>query len=129
VACAVGANSVEILDVPGRVLSRVNLRNGSQAEGAGFNHVIAEHFSGKASKSEFTVSQNELKAILQSKEVVQSPVSRILESADGPRYVREIDLGRSIGLDKFSSRQPTSTMTVLTDRYGNLVTTTPGKIK
>ena len=33
-----------------------------------------------------------------------------------------------IGIDKFSG-QPTSIMTVLTDKFGNLVTATPGVIK
>lgn len=35
---------------------------------------------------------------------------------------------RAGNIDKFSG-QPTSTMTVLTDRFGNLITTTPGVIK
>jgi hypothetical protein len=122
-----GANTTG-LSIPGRVQSRINLRTGSQAEGAGWNHVVNEHFSNKPTKSQFTIDQSELRSILQSKEIVQSPVTRILDSADGPRYVREIDFGRQIGIDKFS-KQPTSTFTILTDRYGNLVTTTPGKIK
>jgi hypothetical protein len=115
------------LDVPGRVQSRINLRAGSQAEGAGWNHVVHEHFSGKSNKSQFTVSQDEFRTILQSKTVVNSPVSRILESANGPRYVRDIDLGRVIGIDKFSG-QPTSRFTILSDKYGNIVTASPGKI-
>ncbi len=117
-----------INDIPGRVQSRINIRAGSQAEGAGWKHAVFEHFSGKPNKSQFTVSQEEFRTILQSKEVVNSPVSRILESANGPRYVRDIDLGKVIGIDKFSG-QATSRFTVLTDRYGNLVTASPGIIK
>jgi hypothetical protein len=115
-------------DVPGRVQSRINLRTGSQAEGAGWDHVLTEHFSGKPGKSQFTMSQSDLRATLQSPQVVNAPVSRILQSAAGPRYVREVDLGREVGIDKFSGK-PTSMITVLTDRYGNLVTATPGLIK
>ncbi len=51
-----------------------------------------------------------------------------IESTDGIRYVREINLDKTIGIDKFSG-QPTSIMTVLTDKFGNLVTATPGVIK
>jgi RHS repeat-associated protein len=114
-------------NVPGRVQSRINLRNGSQAEGAGWNHLVHEHYSGKPGKSQFTVPQAELKEMLQSKDVVNTPISKMLESADGPRFVREVDLGKSIGTDKFSGHLPTSTMTILTDEFGNLVTAWPGR--
>lgn len=42
------------------------------------------------------------------------------------RYVREVTLDFNIGIDKFSG---SPTMTVLTDKHGNLVTATPGVIK
>ncbi|MFN3330776.1 MAG: hypothetical protein ACK419_07620, partial [Pyrinomonadaceae bacterium] len=57
--------------------SRINLRNGSVAEGAGFNHVLDRHFNPSKNASQFTVTPNELKTILQSKEVVSTPVSRV----------------------------------------------------
>jgi len=80
--------------------------------------------------SQFTVPQEELRQILQSKEVVSTPITKILPSADGPRYVREVDLlGRSIGTDKFNNFSPTSKMSVLTDGAGNLVSAFPGVIK
>ena len=91
-------------------------------------HVVDRHFSTK-NASQFTITQDELKSLLQSKDVVKTPVTRTLDSADGIRYVREVDVGRNIGLDKFNNYQPTSTMTVLTDKYGNLVTAIPGVIK
>ncbi|MFK3790324.1 hypothetical protein ACI2KO_08695 [Pseudomonas piscis] len=87
-----GTQTVETaLQVPGRVQSRVNLRNGSQAEGAGWNHLTNEHYSLTKNKSQFTVPQEELLQILQSKEVINTPITKILPSADGPRYVREVD--------------------------------------
>jgi YD repeat-containing protein len=119
-------SSVE--NIPSRVQSRINLRNGDPGEKAGWNHVVEEHFSGKPNKSQFTISQNELRYFLQSEPVVQAPVSQVVESAIGPRYVRELDFGRPIGIDKFSGKY-TSTFVVMTDRYGNLVTTYPGRIK
>jgi len=117
------------LKVPGRVQSRINLRNGSRAEGAGWNHLVHRHFNPGKNASQFTVSQPELRKLLQSKQVVGTPVSGTLHSADGIRYVREVNVGSPIGLDKYSGFQPTSTMTVLTDKFGNLVTATPGVIK
>jgi len=109
--------------LPGRVQSRINLAN------KGWSHVVGRHFSGKPNASQFTVTQGELRGILQSKHVVGTSVTRILQSAHGIRYVREVDLGRQIGLDKFDSFNPTNVMSVLTDEFGNLVTTTPGIIK
>lgn len=95
---------------------------------AGWGHVVIRCFNSEVNVSQFTVAQAELRTLLQSKEVVSAPVTRTLESAQGIRYVREVNLSRPIGIDKFSG-QPTSTMTVLTDRFGSLITTTPGVIK
>lgn len=123
--------------MPPIVQSRVNLRNGSAEEGAGFNHVLDRHFNPSKNASQFSITPDELKGVLQSKEVVNTPVSRVLYSdiklANGTierlaRYVREVTLDSNIGVDKFSG-SPTNIMTVLTDKYGNLVTATPGVIK
>ncbi|WP_342566719.1 LXG domain-containing protein [Psychrobacillus sp. FSL K6-4046] len=129
--------TVKIEGMPPLVQSRVNLRNGSAAEGAGFNHVLDRHFNPSKNASQFSITPDVLKGVLQSKEVVNTPVSKVLYSdiklADGTiekqaRYVREVTLDSNIGIDKFSG-SPTNIMTVLTDKYGNLVTTTPGVIK
>ncbi|WP_247740963.1 hypothetical protein [Cohnella sp. LGH] len=129
--------AIKIDGMPPRVQSRINLRNGTAEEGAGFNHVLDRHFNPSKNASQFTITPDELKGILQSKEVVSTPVSRVLYSdiklADGTiekqaRYVREVTLDSNIGIDKFSG-SPTNIMTVLTDKYGNLVTATPGVIK
>lgn len=60
---------------------------------------------------------------------MSTPVTRTLDSADGIRYVREVTLDKPIGTDKFNNFNPTSTMTVLTDSHGNLITAPPGIIK
>ena len=112
-----------IAGVPGRVLSRINLKN------SGWNHVVDRHFNPSKNASQFTISKSELRSLLQNKKVVDSPVVRTFDSVDGIRYVREINVGRNIGLDKFNNMQPTSTMSVITDKFGNLVTATPGVIK
>lgn len=54
--------------------------------------------------------------------MVSSPARRILPTADGPRYVREVDLGRKIGSDKFNNFSQATKMTVLTDGAGNPTT-------
>lgn len=57
------------MPVPGRVQSRVNLQNGSAKEGIGFEHVVDRHFNPSKNASQFTVSQGELRTILQSPEL------------------------------------------------------------
>ncbi len=108
--------------MPRRVQSRINLAN------KGWSHLVGRHFSSRPNASQFTVTQAELRGILQSKQVVGTSITRVLQSADGIRYVREVDLGTQIGLDKFNSFNPTNVMSVLTDEFGNLVTATPGII-
>jgi len=110
-------------DVPDRVQSRVNLAND------GMDHLASRHLSGKANASQFSIEEPELRSLLQSEEVVSTPITRTIDSADGVRYVREVDIGHSIGVDKFSGGQPTSVMTVMTDKFGNLVTAFPGVLK
>jgi filamentous hemagglutinin len=103
---------------------------GSQAKKEGWKHVLAEHYNpAKGGSSQFSVSQTELRALLQSPEVVHSPVIRDLPSARGWRYLREVTLaGRTIGVD-VTANSPTSTFTIITDKYGNLITTFPGRLK
>jgi hypothetical protein len=115
-----------LANVPGRVQSRINLMTGSVAEGKGWLHVVDRHFNPSKKASQFTISQNELRSLLQSKRVVQTPVTGMLNSAGGNRFVGEVTFDVPIGLDKYSGFQPTSKMTVLTDKFGNLVTATPG---
>ena len=124
-AAGVGAKGpLNTLDgVPDRVQSRVNLAND------GMEHLASRHLSGKVNASQFSIGEPELRGLLQSKTVVSTPVTRMVDSADGVRYVREVDVGRSIGTDKFSGGQPTSIMTVMTDKFGNLVTAFPGVLK
>ena len=111
------------LHVPGRVQSRINLMN------KGWEHVLDRHFNPSKNASQFTISPNDLRSLLQSKDVVGTKVTRILNSNDGARFVREVRLKQNIGLDKFNDMKPTSTMSVLTDKFGNLVTATPGVIR
>lgn len=80
-------------------------------------------------QAKFLSRNAEQRSILQSDTVVSTPITRTIDSAHGVRYVREVDVGYSIGVDKFSGGQPTSVMTVLTEKFGNLVTAFPGLLK
>ncbi|UNH31384.1 hypothetical protein [Moellerella wisconsensis] len=111
--------------------SRINVQNGDSK--AGWEHVIKRHFSGNSNASQFTISESELKSLLQNPEVVKIPISKTqisLNKATGKKeilYQRIIILDKQIGIDKFSNGS-TNKMTILTDKHGNLVTATPGVI-
>ncbi|WP_158665197.1 hemagglutinin repeat-containing protein [Ensifer adhaerens] len=115
-----------ILQVPGRVQSRINLQIGTTK--FGMTHVRREHMSGKPNKSQFTISEGEVRALLQSKSVVNSPIVKILESRDhGRLYVRQADVLKPIGTDYLKGHQSTSILTIQTDKFGNIVTAFPGR--
>lgn len=104
--------------VPGRVQSRINL------ESKGWSHVESRHFDGNKNASQFTISREELRSVLQDKSVVGSKIEKVTPSGN---YVRSVDIGTSVGTDKFNNYAPTSTITIMTDRFGNLVTAFPGR--
>jgi filamentous hemagglutinin len=106
--------------VPGRVLSRINISN------AGWAHVLESHFLGSGSR--FSIGEGELRSLLGSRQVVGSPVVRTLESADGTRFLRQVDIRRTIGVDRFTGTD-TSILSILSDKFGNLVTTFPGVLQ
>ncbi|WP_105638300.1 hemagglutinin repeat-containing protein [Cronobacter dublinensis] len=114
------------------VQSRINVQNGNAREG--WEHVVKRHFSGKENASQFTLSQTEVKSILQSSDVAKIPISnthKSINKATGQQetlYERVIIFDKNIGIDKFSGGKPTNTMTILTDKKGNLITATPGRM-
>ncbi|GKW01861.1 hypothetical protein PEC301877_06760 [Pectobacterium carotovorum subsp. carotovorum] len=107
------------------VQSRVNLRVGDGSTGSGLEYAWRKH-GGEwgANKSHFTVTQDELKTILQSGTVVKTSVQY---SPSTGNYIRTVDMGKNIGVDAMNNGVPTSIMTVITDKKGNLVNTFPGK--
>jgi filamentous hemagglutinin len=108
---------------PGRVQSRINIAND------GMDHIGDRHLDPNVNASQFTISESDVRKLLQDPNTVSTPITRELPSADGIRYVREVNVGRPIGTDKFNNSQSTSVMTVLTDKFGNLVSAFPGKLK
>ena len=120
----VNAESSLEYQVPGRVQSRIDLYK------PGWNHVVARHFNANKNASQYNISQNELRKILQSKEVVHSPIKKILnikERQEKWSYLREVDVGRVIGIDKFT-KQPTTKITILTNYEGQLRSALPGRL-
>ncbi|WP_447944818.1 hemagglutinin repeat-containing protein [Stenotrophomonas indicatrix] len=118
----------------GVVKSRVNLANGRTRTtplresgapvSAGFEHVLDGHFNRPptANRSVFDISPNDLKAILQSKVVVQSPVYEI----PGGQYIRVVDVGKEVGVSSLKDGGArTSFIKVFTDKAGNLITAYP----
>jgi hypothetical protein len=91
---------------------------------AGFNHVLQQHFNVQPAKSRsvFTISPDDLKKILQSKQVVSSPVKAI----GGGQFVRIVNVNQVVGITALKhGGNPTSTIQVFTDIKGNLITTYP----
>ena len=104
--------------VPGRVQSRINISN------KGFTHLVGGHFDPLriANKSQFSISQSELRSILGAKNTIQSPVTAL----SGKAFTRTVEFDRSIGTlaDKFGGGS-TNFIRIHTDRYGNLTTAFP----
>ena len=108
--------------VPGRVQSRINL------DSEGFDHIDKRHFDATVNASQFSISRSELADILMDGKTVATPVTKIVKSGDSFNYVRELNLGKAVGTDKFNGYQSTSIITIMTDKFGNLVTAFPGRL-
>jgi hypothetical protein len=121
----IGANAGKLghiakgASVPGRVQSRINLSND------GIAHVLSNHLSlaKSGNKSQFTLSESELRSLLSSKSTVQAP-AMALETGN---FARTITTSRAIGnLAEKMGGGSTNTFTVITDEFGNLLTAFPG---
>ena len=117
--------STDGVEVPGRVQSRINITN------KGWKHVLDRHFSGRRNASQFTITPEMLSSLLY--QVRKSPVIRTTTAIeDGKkvlRFIRQIEFNSPIGYDKFKNWELTSTMTVMTNINGDLITATPGTVK
>lgn len=120
-----------------KMASRVNVANGrarttplrtftNQPVSAGFQHVVDGHFNKpiSANRSIFSISEDELKTLLQRERVVKAPVTAIA----GGQYVRTLDFLKTIGTTSLKEGgKLTSWIKVFTDKAGNLITTYPVK--
>ena len=85
--------------------------------------MVEGHFNRPVSNSRsvFTISQQELRTLLQSKQVVSSPVTLV----DG-QFSRTVDVGRAIGQSTLKNGGgATSVIQIFTDEAGNLITAFP----
>jgi len=97
------------------------VRNGDAiVKGSGLNYALGKHGGvDKPNKSQFSISRDELKELLQSKQVVNSPVTISPTSGD---FVHQVDVGYPVGnLPINRGGAPTNMITVITDKKGNLV--------
>ncbi|ANO47199.1 YD repeat-containing protein [Flavobacterium columnare] len=115
--------------------SRINLARGrtrftptrgstGQPVSAGWDHVVDGHFGKSLSgtRSIFTVSQDKLKSILQSKNTINSPVTAL----DGGQFKRTVNTGEVVGNANLKQGGGETTwIDVITDKKGNLITTYP----
>lgn len=91
-------------------------------------HIVKEHLSGKVNKSQFSISEEELTQLLQSKQVVNAPIVKTLQSKDhGTVYVRQVDIGHVVGNDYLRGNEQTRILTIQSDIEGNIITAFPGK--
>jgi filamentous hemagglutinin len=95
----------------------------------GIDHINDRHLDPTVNASQFFIDENDLRTLLQDPATASTPITQEISSTKGTMYIREVDVGKTIGSDKSNGGQPTSVMTVLTDKYGNLVTVFPGKLK
>jgi hypothetical protein len=119
----------KITNVPGRVRSRINLigcktrgRGGVCEEG--WDHIVKVHFRGPSNKSQFKISPESLRYLLQSQQVVGAPVQALGKG----RFKRQIDLGWEVGNSSAKRGSAgTNWLTVYSDEFGNILTAHPGK--
>ncbi|MES9863933.1 MAG: polymorphic toxin-type HINT domain-containing protein [Candidatus Thiodiazotropha sp. LLP2] len=118
-----------ITNVPGRVRSRINLI-GCKRRGVGgvceegWDHILDKHFKGPSNKSQFKVSPESLRYLLQSQQVVGAPVQALGKG----RFKRQIDLGWEVGNSSVKRGSVgTNWLTVYSDEFGNILTAHPGK--
>ncbi|MGF9698661.1 RHS repeat-associated core domain-containing protein [Paenibacillus sp. MABNR03] len=112
--------------IPKLVFKRINVRNGkADVKGSGLNYALGKHGgSGPANKSQFSISRDQIKKLLQTKKVVNSPVTISPTSGD---FVRQVNVGYRVGnLPVNRGGSSTNKLTVITDKKGNLVNTFPG---
>jgi hypothetical protein len=130
------ANTKLAFKIPERVQSRINLASGEtrytpvnnagNPVKAGWGHVILDHFGGTNSQSQFTLSQSQVRSILQSELVVSAPIVEVKFINGVPTYVRTVDALQPVGTVRQSQGGGVTTwITVQTDRAGNLIAAYP----
>ena len=110
----------------GVVQSRINVAENptrfSPSKNAGMKHVRDRHFNPSKNAGQFTIPETDLKNLLQSKPVINTPVKQI----ESGGFERIVDVGRNVGTVKPSLGGETTTwIKIITDKAGNIITTYP----
>jgi len=110
----------------GVVQSRINFAEKptrfTRSKNAGMEHIRKRHYNPEKNAGQFTISEGELKGILQTKSVIKVPVKKI----PGGDYERIVNVKKVVGKVKPSlGRQKTTWLEIITDRAGNIVSTYP----
>jgi Domain of unknown function (DUF4157) len=123
--------------------NRINIRAGSAGlpkkyRGSGIKYALDNHLNSEkaAKKSQFSVSEERITAILKDKRVLESPLSVANKEASGVGglgYKREVDLAEfgygeigNLPKNDLFKGAPTSRITIITDGFGNLKNIFPG---
>jgi hypothetical protein len=129
--------------IPASAQNRINIRTGrddlsNSYRGSGLAYALGNHMNPSlVKKSQFTVDVESLKEILRSPDVINSPVKVAnispTNTVGGYSFYREVNLGFNVGTvpRKVGGQivhEPTTIITVLTDGFGNLKNTFPGKL-
>ena len=113
----------------GAVATRINIRKGDGSTGSGLNYAWNKHGpDGNPNKSRFNdgMTQDDVISILKEKNTVNTPAYK--EPSSG-NYIRNVDTGRHIGTDAKNGNAPTTTLTVITNKKGDLVNVYPGRTR
>lgn len=101
------------------------LRTNGEPMSAGLDHAIAGHFGGGNKQSQFTITVDELKRILQSPIVTNTKVVQHDVGAQA-KWMREVDVGKIIGTTKAGhGGLPTQKIRIFTDEAANLISAFP----
>jgi hypothetical protein len=140
---AIIQETVKTGKIPNVAQNRINIRMGAAGlpkkyRGSGLNYALENHLnvSKSATKSQFSVSAQEITEILQDERVIKSSISVANTSSNksgGLSLVREVDLSqfgyKTIGnlpIREPFNGAPTSKITIITDGFGNLKNVFPG---
>ena len=72
------------------------------------------------------MTQDDVISILKEKNTVNTPAYK--EPSSG-NYIRNVETGRHIGTDAKNGNAPTTTLTVITNKKGDLVNVYPGRTR
>jgi hypothetical protein len=105
---------------------RINVRKGDGKAGSGINYAWRRHggSGNPTNKSQFTIPQAEVEALLQRKDVIKASAVKDAESGN---YFRQVDVGKTVGRTPLQKGgHQTSIITIITDESGNLMNVFPG---